>query len=134
MDEKAIEKLLEAISYPDRAGVEGARAVLTIDEDEVFVEVRDRFLRFMATLDIGDSELVEFAAYVPGRIYKDAATLAVGDDGRAFLWQDVPAASDERTLRQTFEAFLASCDWWRERIDAGRTDSEVRFQDVLIRP
>lgn len=130
----SIDRLLEAISYPDRAGVDGSRATLRIDESEIKVEERDRYLRFIADLDIGENELAEFALYVPGRIYKEAATLAVDADGRAFLWQDVSAAQGGAELRRAFEAFLASCDWWRERLDAGRTASEVRFQDVLIRP
>lgn len=134
MGELSIERLLEAISYPDRAGVEGSRAVLLIDETEVVVEARDRFFRFYAELDVGEEELPEFAGYAPGRFYKDDAVLAVGVDGKVFLWQDIAANSDERTLRMAFESFLGARDWWTDRLETGRADSEVRFQDVLIRP
>ena len=134
MGRESLERLLTAISYPDRAGVAGARAVLTVDETEVVVEEIGRFLRFTVFLDIGDSELPEFAGYVPGRIYKDAAILAVDAQGKAFLWQEVAWSQDERTLRGAFEAFMNSCDWWRARLDAGLAESEIHFQDVMIRP
>ena len=134
MGKESIERLLTAISYPDRAGVETSRALLRIDENEVIVEEKGRYLRLTTFLDISENELAEFAGYVPGRIYRDGATLAVGADGKAFLWQDVLTAMDESALRRTFEAFLASCDWWRDRLESGRADSEIHFQDVVIRP
>ena len=134
MGREAIEKLLEAISYPDRAGLENGRVVLLIDGSDVVVEEVGRYLRFTAQLDAGESELPEFAGYVPGRIYKESATLAVDAEGRAYLWQEAMASQDGQSLARAFEAFLASCDWWRERLESGRADSEVHFQDVLIRP
>ena len=134
MGKESIEKLLAAISYPDRAGVEGNRAVLMIDENEVVVEAIDRYLRFSTVLETGDGELADLAGYVPGRIYKDSATLSVDAEGKAFLWQDELASQDERRLGLAFESCLNSCDWWRARIDADRADSGIRFQDVLIRP
>lgn len=134
MGKESLERLLTAISYPDRAGVDGSRAVLVVDEEEIVVEEKDRYLRFTLTLDVGESEFGAFAGYVPGRIYKEDATLAIGTDGKVFLWQDVAAGADERTLRQAFESFLASCDWWRARADSGLVNSEVHFQDVVIMP
>lgn len=134
MGRESLERLLTAISYPDRAGVDGARAVLTVDGTEVLVEEIGRFLRLTAFLDIGENELPEFAGYVPGRIYKDAAILAMDAQGKAFLWQEVASSQDGSVLRGAFEAFMNSCDWWRARLDAGQADSALRFQDVLIRP
>ncbi len=134
MGKESLERMLKAISYPDRSGVDGARAVLVVDEEEIVVESKERILRFTAMLDVGEDEFGVLAGYVPGRIYKEEAVLAVGADGRAYLWQDVPAASDDGELRRSFEAFLASCDWWRARVDSGRVDSGSLFQDVVIRP
>ena len=134
MGEMSLERFLTAISYPDRAGIDGGHAVLLVDESEVIVDKIGGYYRFTAMLDVGEDELVTVASYVPGRIYRDDATLTMDDAGKVYLWQEAQANLGEQELRLAFESFLAARDWWLERLDKERSGSQMLFPDIAIRP
>ena len=76
------------------------------------------------------------AAFAAGRILREDAVLSFGDlsGGQcAFLWQDAPETSDERTFSRLFETFMDSCDWWRERVE-GATEEKSEIPPMMIRP
>ena len=147
MAKTAIERLAEAIEYPD--GVpEGALAFsFRADGGEIGAsETPDGRLLLRMDLtapssfpspDDADALLPALVVHVPGRMLREEAVLAA-DDAGAFLWQDAPAAADARTLRRLFETFMDSCDWWRARVEE-RTGhgAETGARDMpgfIIRP
>ena len=125
-----------AVGYPDTEGDDSSGAKLLVDGTEISVTPSpsgDK-LRLSRQLEAAGSELEELASYVPGRILREEATLAVSDNGKAYLWQEASTSLDERELRRFFEIFLDSCDWWRSRLEALHNQSSTRFPDILIRP
>ena len=134
MAESGIERFLTAISYPDRAGVEPSRTVLRIDEGVVIAQEIGNSLRWTVELEIGETMLAELAKYVPGRIYKDEVTLAVGSDDKGFLWQEIPATTSDEEMKTAFEAFLSAVDWWRDRMEEQRADTRNGFAEAIIMP
>ena len=157
----AIEKLAEAIGYPDRVPGGVVSFAFRVDGMEVIAEETDGRLVLSLALT-GDETLVPaLASYAAGRMLREDATLAFGSledlksgslEGEAskppnlqpskllgsatFLWQDAPAGADAHALRRLFETFMDSCDWWRARVDALRGGSETAPvpETMMIRP
>ena len=123
----AIERLIDAIGYPDGAPAGALSSVLRVDGAEVSAEVHDGML-------VLSQALTDDGSYAAGRMLKEDAVLAYGEGG-AFLWQSAPADSDEHGLLRLFETFMDSGDWWRARMDAlaGREEAPPP-ETVMIRP
>lgn len=128
----AVDRLLDAIGYPERASAGAASFMLQVDGGEIVASVAADALRLVCLLAGDASELPRLAGYAAGRMLREDAALAWGDVG-AFLWQEVPAAADAHALRRFFETFCDSCDWWRERLDGGR-DEPAAAETMVIRP
>ena len=129
----AIERLIEAIGYPERAP-EGARSfTLQVDGADVLAEERSGRLRLSLALSDDENLLPKFAAYAAGRMLREEATLAYGK-GLVFLWQDASVDADDRTLVRLFESFTDSCDWWRARVDERGKGDAVEISEAVIRP
>ncbi|MBQ6141291.1 MAG: hypothetical protein IJI54_08385 [Kiritimatiellae bacterium] len=130
----AIERLIDAIGYPDGAPAGALSSVLRVDGAEVSAEVHDGMLVLSQALTDNGSLLPALASYAAGRMLKEDAVLAYGEGG-AFLWQSAPADSDEHGLLRLFETFMDSGDWWRARMDAlaGREEAPPP-ETVMIRP
>ena len=145
----AIERLIEAIGYPERAPDGALSFTLQVDGADVLVEERSGRLRLSLALSDDESLFPKFAAYAAGRLLREEATLTVGElaagsnppspqpsDGPTlFLWQDVSAAAGGHALARLFETFMDSCDWWRARVEE-QTGNEERATPELfmIRP
>ena len=147
----AIERLIEAIGYPERVP-EGARSfTLQVDGAHVLAEERGGQLRLTLPLSVDENLFPKFAAYAAGRMLREAATLAVGElpadpnpaasqpsgSQTLFLWQDVPAPAGGHALARLFETFMDSCDWWRARVEALRgneAEETAAPEAVMIRP
>lgn len=130
----SIERLVEAIGYPDGVPAGSSSAVLRVDGAEVSAEERDGRLVLSQALTDDGSLLPALASYAAGRMLKEDAALAYGEGG-AFLWQSAPADSDSRGMLRLFETFMDSCDWWRARMDAlsGREEAPPP-ETMMIRP
>ena len=145
----AIERLIEAIGYPERAPDGASSFTLQVDGADVLAEERSGRLRLSLALSDDESLLPKFAAYAAGRMLREEATLTVGERTAGskpstpqpsngptlFLWQDVPAAANDHALARLFETFMDSCDWWRARVEE-QTGNEERATPELfmIRP
>lgn len=116
----AVERLIDAIGYPDRAPGGASSFTLRVDGAEVVADERDGRMVLSCALGDDESMLPALAEYAAGRMLKEDAVFACDDGGRAMLWQDAPASADQRSLRRLFESFMDSCDWWRARVDALR--------------
>ena len=135
--------MIDAIGYPERVPDGVLSFTLLVDGGEVIAEESSRRLRLFCRLTEDRSNLPSLAAYAAGRILREEAALAFGvvkganPEPAVFLWQEVPADSDDHDLLRFFETFADSCDWWRERVESRRAvDSvaEAPFQEMMIRP
>lgn len=161
---KAIERLIEAIDYLERAPGGAASFVLQVDGGEIAATETDGKLRLVCRLtddaDATSASLPRLAEYAAGRIMREEATLAFGSldvwtFGRlegspaplsskhpnaqtsqtCFLWREIPAGADAHTLRRAFEAFCDSCDWWRARLGAdGGGGDAIAANEMRILP
>ena len=142
----AIERLLEAIGYPERAPDDASSFTLQVDGGEIVaLEDGDR-IRLVCRLTDDDAALPSLARFAAGRMLREEAILAFGEINgptdqpinrqtdqptnrpTAFLWQDVAADADTHALRRLFETFADSCDWWRART------AELRGNDAAAAP
>ena len=133
MAKTAIERLAEAIGYPDRMPEGSLFATLRVDGAEVSAAVTgDRLVLSQRLTDAAD-KLPALAGYAAGRMLREEAVLTYGDGG-AFLWQDAPAGAGEQVLMRLFESFMDSCDWWRARVESSRAEEKTEFPEMMIRP
>ena len=142
MMKTAVERLAEAIGYPE--AVPGGAMAFAFTVDGVEIAAREsggRLLleRLLWRATDGDDEAAArlpamLARYAAGRVLREEATLA-WDPTReaAILWQDVPASAPAERLRRFFEVFAASCDWWAERVKEALTPEPV-FPEMVIMP
>lgn len=115
MGANAIEKLVEAVGYPEGVPSGAARFAMLVDGGEIVVEKNAGRVRLVCKLTDDATNLPRLVACAAGRMLREEAALAC-DDAGAFLWQDADANADQHTLRRLFETFADSCDWWRERV------------------
>ena len=133
MAKTAIERMAEAIGYPDRMSEGTLMATLRVDGAEVTAAVTGERLVLSQRLTDDADKLPLLAGYAAGRMLKEEAVLAYGD-GAAFLWQDVSARAGDQALVRLFESFMDSCDWWRARIEGTREKERAEFPEMMIRP
>lgn len=144
MAKNAIARLTEAIGYPERVSDGVASFTLQIDGGEIDASEAAGRIRLVFGLAEDAAQLPRLAEYAAGRMLREDATLAFGQlstsqpstfQPSAFLWQEVPADADAHALRRFFEACCDSCDWWRERLERGRDESQSnQFPEMMIRP
>ncbi len=144
----AVERLIEAIGYPEKAPEGALSFTLLVDGGEIFAEETAGRLRLVCRLTDDEALLPSLACYAPGRMLREPAILAYGQkskvegqrsmaDSAAFLWQDAPADIDGHGLMRLFETFANSCDWWRERIgqgSGGGESAEPEPETMMILP
>ena len=131
----AVERLIEAIGYPERAPSGAHSYSLRIDGVEILAEETDGRLVLSYRLTDDDGDLPALAGYAAGRFLREAAALAVDPASPgAFLWQEAPAESDGHAFVRLFETFMDSCDWWRARVDSVPAERSEPSPEMMIRP
>ena len=136
MARTAIERLAEAIGYPDKIPDGAVVATLRVDDAEVSAAVAGDRLVLSQRLTGDADKLPALAGYAAGRMLREEAVLAYGD-GAAFLWQHVSADAGEQQLVRFFESFMDSCDWWWERVSERRgegAEAGAPLAEMMIRP
>ena len=129
----AIDRLLEAIGYPERASGGAGSFTLQVDGGEIAALDAGGDLRLVCRLTDDAAELPRLAGYAAGRMLREEAALACDREG-AFLWREIPAAADAHALRRIFETFCDSCDWWRARLEGGLDEPAAEPETMVIRP
>ena len=133
MTGEALQRLADAIGYPDRIPADVATFILRVDEMEVVAEESGG--RLVLTYRLTDSEelFARMAEFAVGRMLKEEATLSAEPAaGGLFLWQDVDARASAHDLKRLFETFTDSCDWWRERVASIRNERPQFGPDEMI--
>ena len=138
MAKTAIERLAEAIGYPDRVPEGALAATLRVDGAEISAAVTGERIVLSQRLTDEADKLPTLAGFAAGRMLREEAVLATPpSEGSPFLWQEAPASAGAPALRRFFESFMDSCDWWRARVDALRGNAEVATavpETMMIRP
>lgn len=133
MAKTAIERLAEAIGYPDRVPEGALAATLRVDGAEISAAVTGERIVLSQRLTDEADKLPTLAGFAAGRMLREEAVLAYGD-GAAFLWQDAPAGASEQVFVRLFESFMDSFDWWRARVETPRGEEKSEFPEMMIRP
>lgn len=137
---KAIERLAQAIEYPDEIPADSVDYSFSADDLEIRAQEANGRLTLSGTVFVpprdgsGDETLVKLADYAAGRILREEAVLAWDPSGgAAMLWQEFPADARTEDLRRFFEVFMASLDWWRDRAE-NEGEMKPQLPEFVIRP
>lgn len=129
-----ISKLAVAIGYPEEVADNSSVYAFRVDGWEIIAEKLAGRLILKCHLDIGYDDLPEFASYVAGRLLREEAVLAWDDKAQnAVLWREIPENANSAAMKEAFEEFADSCEWWMQRLSDIRAPENV-FPDILIRP
>ena len=123
-----------AIGYPQTVPAEREEFTFVVDGGEM--RALDLGGRLVLTREISCEEeaVPRLAAYSPGRLLRESATLYWDVRcGAVKLAQEIPADATERELKVFFESFADSCDWWLARA-ASEPAAPVSFPGMAIRP
>ena len=129
-----ISKLASAIGYPEK--VDDGLVVYTfrVDGWEIIAENIGNRIVLKHYLDVTSDDLPQFASYVAGRLLREEAVLAWDDNAqKAVLWREIPPNADRPMMKDAFEGFADSCDWWVQRVMEIDAPKSV-FPDIMIRP
>ena len=129
----AVTRLVQAIGYPDRVDDGENPAVLLVDGHEV--SAREDALRLIlsAKLDFPEERLAQAAGYAAGRMLREEATLAWDPALKsAVLYQAVDSQASLARLKEAFERFADSCDWWRDRAEEAGAAGPAFPEMVLV--
>ena len=129
-----ISKLASAISYPEKVSQGLSVYAFRVDGWEIIAEKLAGRLILKCYLDVGYDDLPKFASYVAGRLLREEAVLAWDDKTqKAVLWREIHENSNPAAMKEAFEEFADSCEWWMQRLSDIRAPESV-FPDILIRP
>lgn len=129
-----ISKLASAIGYPEKVSQGLSVYAFRVDGWEIIAEKPAGRLILKCYLDIGYDDLPEFASYVAGRLLREEASLAWDESAqKALLWREISPNANLAEMKNSFEEFADSCEWWMQRALDVNAPKSV-FPDVLIRP
>ena len=130
----AIERLCEAIAYPDQVPEGASWFNMLVDGSDVTARLIGKRIVLSRVIDRDENDLPKLVSLAVGRILKEEAVLAWDERLSAcVLWQELPADAEDGQLVRFFEDFMNSSDWWVER--AGELNAPpVVFPDIVIRP
>ena len=118
------EKFMRIVRYPAAEASPDGRTMLVFDGQPVlFQEERGALTLRMELPPLPDDAdkrhemLLNLMSYAMGRSLKDDSILAYDTDNKTLLlWQTLKGVIDDETLVSTVETFLATGEWWRQRL------------------
>jgi hypothetical protein len=129
-----ISKLASAIGYPEKVADGSDVYAFRVDGWEIVAEKIGSRLVLKLYLDVAYDDLPLFASYAAGRLLREEAVLAWDDNAqKAVLWREIPPNADHPMMKDAFEDFADSCDWWVQRVMEIDAPKSV-FPDIMIRP
>ena len=134
MSMRSIARLAQAIGYPEQVDEGASSYTFQVDGVDIVAVEEGGKVRLECRLTNDDGQLPRLAGYAAGRILREDAALACDREG-AFIWREVEAGADRETLQRTFEAFVASCEWWLARLEDRPGGGEpLPLPEMMIRP
>ena len=128
-----IERLAEAVGYPERVPEGAMSFAFKVDDDPVRTRVVDGRL-VMEWRFPTEASVERLATYATGRILREAATVAWDPAAEcALLWQPAAKGADAVGLKKAFSDFLNSRDWWKERVKE-LSVPKASLTDMIITP
>lgn len=129
-----ISELANAIGYPEKVPDGSSVYAFRVDGWEVIAEKLAGRLVLKSYLDVGYDDLPLFASYAAGRLLREEAVLAWDDKAqKAVLWREIQQNANSSAMRDAFEEFADSCEWWMQRVLDIHAPKSV-FPDMMIRP
>jgi hypothetical protein len=129
-----ISELAGAIGYPENVADGSTVYAFRVDGWEIIAEKIGSRLVLKLYLDVAYDDLPLFASYAAGRLLREEAVLAWDDNAqKAVLWREIPPNADHPMMKDAFEDFADSCDWWVQRVMEIDAPKSV-FPDIMIRP
>lgn len=127
-------RLAQAIGYPEQVDEGAASYTFQVDGVDIVAVEEGGKVRLECRLTNDEAQLPRLAGYAAGRILREDAALACDREG-AFIWREVAANADRTVFQREFEAFAASCEWWRARLEDRPGGGEpLPFPEMMIRP
>ena len=129
-----ISKLASAIGYPEKVANGATVYAFCVDGWEICAEKIGNRIVLKRPLEVACDDLPLFASYAAGRLLREEAVLAWDDKAQqAVLWREIPPDAPPSAMKEAFEEFADSCEWWMQRVSDVHAPASV-FPDVLIRP
>ncbi len=118
------EKFMRIVRYPEAEASPDGRTTLVFDGQPVLFHEERGVLTLQMELpplpdeaDKRHETLLNLASYAMGRSLKDDAVLSYDTAKKTLLlWQTLKGVIDDETLVSTVETFLATGEWWRQRL------------------
>ena len=122
------EKFMRIVRYPAAEASPDGRTMLVFDGQPVlFQEERGALTLRMELPPLPDDAdkrhetLLNLMSYAMGRSLKDDSILSYDTDNKTLLlWQTLKGVIDDETLVSTIETFLATGEWWRQRLQGSQ--------------
>ena len=118
------EKFMRIVRYPEAEASSDGRTTLVFDGQPVLFHEEHGALTLQMELpalpddaDKRHETLLNLMSYAMGRSLKDDSILAYDTNSKTLLlWQMLKGVIDDETLVSTVETFLATGEWWRQRL------------------
>lgn len=129
-----IKNLAFVLNYPEEIPEDAHDCVFWVDGLQIHAMEQSRGILLRFFLPCSEEQLSDLATFAAGRILREEAVLAWDYQGsRLFLWRELSGLTDEHVIRQDFEDFVDSCEWWYARCSEKEVPQSV-LPDILIRP
>ena len=133
---------MRIVRYPEAEASPDGRTMLVFDGQPVlFHEERGALTLQMELPPLPDEAdkrhetLLNLMSYAMGRSMKDDAILSYDTKNKTLLlWQTLKGVISDETLVSTVETFLATGEWWRQRLQAKQMTASSQPQTMFFRP
>ncbi|MCR4574996.1 MAG: CesT family type III secretion system chaperone [Lentisphaeria bacterium] len=133
---------MRIVRYPAAEASSDGRTTLVFDGQPVLFQEERGVLTLQMELpplpndaDKHHEMLLNLMSYAMGRSMKDDAILSYDTKNKTFLlWQTLKGVISDETLVSTVETFLATGEWWRQRLQAKQMTASSQPQTMFFRP
>ncbi len=127
------EKFMRIVRYPEAEASPDGRTTLVFDGQPVLFHEERGALTLQMELpplpqdaDKRHEALLNLTSYAVGRSLKDYAILSYDTEKKTLLlWQTLKGVISDETLVSTVETFLATGEWWRQRLQGPQTSQSA---------
>ena len=136
------EKFMRIVRYPAAEASPDGKTTLVFDGQPVLFHEERGVLTLRMELpplpddaDKRHETLLNLTSYAMGRSLKDDAVLAYDTDSKTLLlWKTLKGILDDDALVSSVETFLASGEWWRQRLQGSQATSAPPPNAMFFRP